>query len=730
MLLAGARTPDEALLSGAATGLSGSTTTGPSERSQLMKLLVRSCLGWSTTVFLVVLVAKAAGADFYVVPSGNDAWPGTREQPFATLERARDAVRRARRSGELGAGGVTIWLRGGVYFRSGTFALTAEDSGSTGAPVNYLSPDGETPRITGGRDVNGFGPVTDGSVLRRLDSGARDHVLQVSLPAQGITDFGELQPRGFGRPRWPAALELFFRGSPMPLARWPNRGFSTIDAVPGTGGARDNKITTIGPPAAGFFYSGSRPSQWQDASDIWVHGYWAYDWADSYQKVASIDLRLNLIKTSPPAVSFGFRPGQRFYYLNILEELDEPGEWYLDRQTGILYFWPPAPIREGDVSVSIVSEPLVILSQADYINLQGLTFECGRSDGLRVIGGTGNTVQGCTIRNLGEVAVMVEGCPQAAVRDCEITQTGEAALWLRAGDLATLAPGGLEAVNNNIHSFARWCRCYQPAILIGGVGNHIAHNHFSYGPHEAIQLNGNNHVIELNEIDHVCYETGDAGAFYMGRDWTYQGNILRYNCFHDIQGVGGGANAVYLDDLASGTTVFGNIFYNTLRGVYISGGRDNRVENNIFVDCHPAVMLDDKGLSKVPYVEQFESTEMKQLLQAMHPDQPPYRTNYPDLAKIEKYYAAGRDVPPGRNVIYRNIAWEGEWLKYVTQSQNVAAYASVSRNLVGVDPKFVDPAAIDFSLEPGSPAFRLGFETIPLDSIGLIKKPGSPSPRQ
>ena len=130
----------------------------------------------------------------------------------------------------------------------------------------------------------------------------------------------------------PAALELFFKDQPMTLAQWPNAGFEKIAGTPDA--ARDEHGGTLGKLAAGFNYEGDRPQRWADTNDIWIHGYWAYDWANSYEHVASIDTQKRLIKTDPPHGNYGFRTGQRFYFLNILEELDEPGEWYLDRKTG------------------------------------------------------------------------------------------------------------------------------------------------------------------------------------------------------------------------------------------------------------------------------------------------------------------------------------------------------------------------------------------------------------
>ena len=118
-------------------------------------------------------------------------------------------------------------------------------------------------------------------------------------------------------------------------------------------------------------------------------------------------------------------------------------------------------------------------------------------------------------------------------------------------------------------------------------------------PHTAAFFLGNDHILEFNEVYRVCVETGDAGAFYIGRDWTQRGNVVRYNYFHDLAATMEAIVAVYLDDMACGTTVFGNIISRVHLGVLIGGGRDNIVENNIFLDCPLAISLDNESLAVV-----------------------------------------------------------------------------------------------------------------------------------
>ncbi len=646
----------------------------------------------------------------YVATNGNDHWSGRlpvakadgTDGPLATVERARDEIRNIKRAGPL-KGGVTVYIRGGVYEMSGALRLTKQDGGSAKAPIVYRAYKDESVRLIGGKAVTGFKPVTDPAVLDRIDEAARGKVLQVDLKGLGITDYGKLMRRGFGCPVHPAALELFFQDRPMTLARYPNEGWLKIKSAPG--GKQGGKFT----------YEGDRPKRWSRADDVWVHGYWTHDWADTYEKVASIDTGTRTIATVPPHGAYGYTPGKRFYLHNLLEELDAPGEWYLDRKTGILYFWPTAPIEQHKVYVSILGT-LVSMEGTSHVTLRGLTLEYCRGTAVVIRGGSHNRVAGCTLRNVGSYAASVGGGTENGVVGCDIYNTGDGGIGLSGGNRKTLTPGKNYAENNHIHHFSRWSRTYRPAVGISGVGHRISHNLIHNGPHTGIQGGGNEHLIEFNEIHSICQETGDVGAFYIGRDWTQRGNVIRHNFFHHLRGpYTHGAMAVYLDDAASGATIYGNVFYKASRAAFIGGGRDNTVENNIFVDCEPSVHIDTRciGWAK-KYAVKGGSWNMRPKLDAVNYKEPPYSTRYPTLPKILE------DEPllPKGNVVVRNVSYGGRWMDAPEIARKLA---TIKDNLVDAEPGFVAPARMDFQLADDSPAYKLGFKRIPIEKIGLVK---------
>jgi hypothetical protein len=653
-----------------------------------------------TTCLLALASQDLFAARLHVATNGRDTNPGTKAKPFATLERARDEVRRLKASGSLPSDGITVEVRAGVYELSRPLELTDQDSGRAGAPVVYQARKGDSVRLMGGRVVTGWTPVTDPAVRARLEEKARDQVRQADLRTLGIKDLGDVVARG-------KRLELFFQDQPMTVARWPNSGFITITDVRGP--TEVDIRGTKGRKEGLFTYDGDRPNRWGAEPDIWVHGYWFWDWAEQRHPVASVDTAKHLITVKPPYHSYGYRKGQWFYAFNLLAELDRPGEWYLDRRTGILYFWPPAPLEHGQAVVSVIPT-LVQMRNASYVTIRGLVLEACRATAIEMSGGRGNLIAGCTIRNTGQEAVNVTG-QDSGVVGCDIAETAGGGITLNGGDRASLTPAKLYADNNHIHHFSRWDRVYQPGISLGGVGNRATHNLIDNAPHMAIGFSGNDHLIEFNEIHSVCYESNDAGAIYAGRDWTMRGTRIRNNYFHHISGFAQrGCVGVYLDDQFSGTEITGNVFYKVTRAAMIGGGRDCTIANNIFVDCMPATHVDARGLGWA--AGGFEG--LKDSLNAVPSKRPPWSTRYPKLVTL----LDEQPMSPVGNVLTRNICVRGRWGDFESKAKPLITFRD---NLLDQDPLFVDAARQNFQLRDDSPAFKLGFERIPLERIGLYR---------
>jgi len=682
------------------------------------------------------------GREFYVSPDGDDANPGTKARPFATLEKARDAVRQLKKESSLPAGGVAVYLRKGTYRRRASFELSEVDSGAADAPIVYRSYPGEKVVVSGGVEVRGFRPVTDRDAPKRLPKEARAHVVVLDLKAAGVDDFGSIKPRGFGLEPVPAHLELFFNDKPMQLARWPNpvgkiaKDYTTVAGLIG-----ENLCDFHGKQmdmTDGFLYRDDRHARWRNEPDGWLFGYWARWYAARYLKIASIEPDKKIIRLGGPGTYHhppkhrkgGFVSGAPYFGINLLCELDSPGEWYLDRDSGMLYFWPPSPVEKGRAVVSLLEEPLVTTQQASHVVFRGITFEAGRADAVIIHGGEDVLLAGCIIHNMGNWAVIIDGGKGHGVIGCDIAYTGDGGVSLKGGDVKTLTPSGHFVENCHIHHFDRWNRAgYQSGVILEGVGCRVSHNLIHDGPHQAVRLKENDHVFEYNEVHDTPYEAREMGTYYMyGRDRVLgeRGNIARYNYFHHVpytraleKGfVGGGRPVFHIDHMNGGMTIYGNIFNSveSSSGAFFSGGRENMLENNIFYRCVTGITLGDRSFV---YAAENKPPRCRidNYLRRMQYDRPPWSVRYPQLAKL-----LDKENPalPENNLVARNISVKvATFLRVVPVARESA---TIENNWDGPDPGFADPEKGDFAIRPDSPVFGvIGFDQIPVERIGLYR---------
>ena len=666
---------------------------------------------------LVNSASSGAATNIFIAPDGGITNAGTLQSPFASLEQARDALRLAQQDGDLPAGGVTVWLRGGVYARTNTFDLTSADSGTASAPISYRAWPGETVRIHGARLVapEWFTEVTNGSpAWARLDAGARGHVLHADLVAHGITDFGTLRKRGFGSSSTLAAAELFFDGAPQQLARWPDVGENSADATNGWAFTLKPTATT------NFTYSGSRPERWGQAEELWFHGFWVELWADDHVKASSVNTNSRLV-TLALAPVYGVTNNMPYYAENLLEEITLPGEWYLNRSTGILYFWPPAGPAGHETYLSMLEVPLARLTGVRQVTLRDLTFEMTRGDLLAITGGDNDRVLHCTLRNAGDYAAKISGS-RNGVCGCEIAGTGDGGVVLSGGDRATLTGAGNYVRNCTVHGFSRWTWTYAPGVNASGVGQTVSHNLFYDAPHSAILPgSGNYNLYELNEIRDVCRWSSDAGAIYGGGDLGSYGTIVRHNFIHHIAGgfgTGCGTHGIYMDSCGSGFDVFGNVCYRISHfGIQHNGGRDVLMQNNVLVQCGDGLFTDAIGVSW--WIA--GGSNVWASLQAQ-----PYRGSiwsnaFPQLAVVPTNWAAvvsGNWLAPQGSVFSRNIGCSNTvWIK--NNDNATSYYREVANNLPNSAPLFVDEANLDLTLRTNSPAFTIpSFQDIPFRQIG------------
>jgi len=653
--------------------------------------------------------------EYFVAPQGNDANPGTREKPFATLENARDALRALKAKGAL-PGPVCVSLMPGEYPVARTFELTAADSGTEAAPIVYRADKKGSAVLYGGRRLDRFIPVTDPVVLGRLPAKARGKVFQCDLKDAGITDYSPLTERGCGVRQPPATLEVFFNGTPLTLARWPNAGFVNGGKIIEPGSKRAGK-------ASMFTYLDDRHARWSNAEDGWLFGYFRHGWADRTLKIEAIDTKAKQVTCAAYEDLWGesmkpvqwFNQGRiKYFAFNLLEELDQPGEWYLDRKIGILYCYPPAELAKAVVEIGMLSVPMLTLTQVSQVRLEGLVFDLSRADCMSLQDCEGCLVAGCTVKRFAGSGISIHGGRRDGILGCDLYSLGRGATEVIGGDRKTLTPAQHFVENCLMHSLGRLDHTYVPGIGMTGVGIRAAHNRFYDCPSSAIRFDGNDLLMEYNQAERVVLESEDQGAMETYGNPTFHGNVLRFNSFAFIgprtpmEGSPFRAG-IRLDDAICGTLVYGNIFFQASQGfggVNINGGRDNVMDNNIFAECAKGITGNYdanneqwKGLGTHPA---FIMSEL-------------YLKRYPDLLRLHQQ--------PALNCAWRNVFWKCGPL-FTTYDQPSANKFDLLANAVYAarDPGFVDAAKGDFRLKRNAELFRrISFRPIPVEEIGLYQ---------
>ena len=711
---------------------------------QLNKHLLRMLLA----LLPFASVVTASAAEYFVGPTGKDTNPGTRAKPFATLERARDEIRKLKLAGPLSKP-VQVLLRAGVYELPQTFQLGPEDSGAASTPVVYRAYGKEKATLSGGRTVSDWQPY-------------KGRILKADMGIQGLKDVSFRQ--------------LFCDSKRQVLARYPN--FDSGNPVTGGWLYVDGDLIPMyknieNESRRTFQYKAGDFHQWSLPGEVEVMVFPRYNWWNSLVSISSID-RSNRVITLAENAAFSIRPNDRYYFQNALQELDSPGEWYLDRKSGTLYFWPPADVSSVRVCVPAL-QTLIMMKGAQFVSFRGLILEC--ADGTAVILEDCDhcLIAGSTIRNVGSRAIryleagisILGGTHNGAIGN-DIYEVGGAGISLSGGNRETLAPAENYADNNWIHHTGVYCK-QGVGVNINGVGNRISHNLIHDCPSFGILWNGNDHVIEFNHVHHIALETDDGGAIYCFQvDWTKRGTEIRYNFVHDVIGFGQTDGkwtrphmnwGIYLDDGTCGTHVFGNIVARTVTGgVHVHGGRDNMIENNILLDAtetqmiyngyltgmHPVPMMTEtwKKFSGTPVYEKYPGYHeltislenawqmagnkfLRNIICYTNPKATLYAAWGPrenlQISQTESDYNLiwHDDLPPSVKVWWLknpgNLEWS-EWKKLGFEQHSALA-----------DPLFVNRASDDYRLKPGSPAFTMGFKTIPVSKIGLYKDPNRAS---
>ena len=655
----------------------------------------------------------------YVATDGNDQWSGRLDAPnsrrsdgpLATLERARDAIRQLKRDGRL-HGPVEVLVRGGMYFLKAPFVLTPADSGTAEAPITYGAYGDENPILSGGRPIHGW----------KKGSGP---LWTVELP--------EVKAG-----RW-YFRQLFINGRRATRARQPNQGYlrvaGLVDAKPG---ARWNEGVDR------FRFAPGDIHPWRDLSNTEVVVF--HSWNTSRVRIAEVNEREAIVRFTGRTIfrPLAWDPEQRYYVENARELLDAPGEWYLDRQTGVLTYWP---LEGEDMTTAECIAPVLtelVRFQGDpdrsrfveYVRLVGLSFQ--HADWTLGPQGYGDPQAAVTI----PAAVMADGVCHGLIRRCEIAHVGRYGLWLRRGckhnrieqnHIHDLGAGGVRLgeahmaktdvaessdnriANNYIHDGGH--------VYAAGVGfwlAHASHNVFEHNEihsfdYSGISLGWNwgeqptrtlHNTIQFNHVHHVMRGvlSDGAGIYTLG---TQTGTAIRNNLFHDVwpyMGRPAMAWGIYFDQGSNGLTVENNVVYHTLTGGLMGTGKPSiTVRNNVF------------ALSAWQAAWRYAWT---------HEPAGIVEKNIFYLTQGELFHPGhGRDDT--KTVWDSNLYWrtDGRPLEFYDEPFAAWQARGMDRHGLVADPRFVDPVRFDFRLRPDSPAFELGIQSIDTSRCGIVEPP-------
>jgi hypothetical protein len=396
-------------------------------------------------------------------------------------------------------------------------------------------------------------------------------------------------------------LEVYYEDKAMPISRYPKTDFMHIKNALGKTAIYHLKVNQNGSEEGVFTCDDEIVKNWGEEKDLLLVGYWYNDWATQRHTIKKLDTETGIIEVNEPYHIYGYRDGPtwynepnggHFYAINVFSELKNPGEWCINRAEGKLYVIP----YENQEYINIsVCEDIFLIDSRNNIEIKNIIFEQCRKTGVMVTNSRDIKVDNCIVKNVGAWGLLGENCNNTAFTNCLVHNTGGGGIGLSGGDRNTLTSSENKIINNTIHDVARWHKMCLPAIEITGVGGLVAENIMYDLPHIALMFQGNNHIIEKNEMYNACYEANDAGVVYCGRDYSCRGNIIRYNNIHDCTGFESrGCNGLYFDDGMSSAEVYGNVITNLQIGILLAGGRDFKIYDNTLFDCDISLFMDER----------------------------------------------------------------------------------------------------------------------------------------
>jgi len=674
-------------------------------------------------ILLVLLALPVSGGTrkhtvFYVSPRGNDSWTGKapspaaegQDGPFRTLRRARDAIRRLK----VHRGGlrrpVTVFLRGGTYRPQTPLTLEPRDSGTLRCPVTYRAYRDEDPVLSAGLRVNEW---------READNHQNGELW--TAPA----------------PRNLTIRQLWVNGDRAIRARHPNAGYLAIETVP------DAKGQSWREGQRRFHFAKGDIPEWKDMDEGCVTA--MCRWVDSHLPIEGVNREKNTLEFSKESV-FKLEAGDPYYVEGVRGALDQPGEWWLDKENHKIYYIPrPGDELESTTAVvpGSMSTPLRLKGAPkgqgyiQHVQFRGIEFShtgwwfddersgftqasVGAPASVYATGARHCTFRGCRFTHLGTYAVELgPGCRHNVITGCEMADM--AGGGVKIGSTQSYSNKKLQSAHNavrncHIHHGGQQLHSAVGVWVGKSYENEIQHNHIHDFYYSGISVGwswgyskslSRDNTIRSNHVHHLGRRSDGDGPILddMGAIYTLgvqPGTEITGNLFHDIRAHGYGGWGIYPDEGSSKMLIEDNIVYDTTHGgLHQHYGQYNLVRNNVFA-----------------------YSENRQVRLSRLDDNLSF-TFWGNIV----FYSRGALLGPGydnkqwstdRVRFQKNIYWRTDGDVYFRVGGDKLSFhewqqkGHDTRSRV-VKPRFVAPKERDFRLKEDSPAFEMGFEPIEVD---------------
>ncbi len=524
----------------------------------------------------------AEDIELYVSPTGNDNADGSFEAPFKTIEKALETAKQSEAN-------AVIYLRGGIYNISDTIKINDFKN------LTVKSCEGEEAVLIGGTELT-FTNNADSTQLQRLDSSVRSKIVVADI--SGI-EIGEFTQAGWDLPFKHSKAVLTKNGKTQTLARYPDSGYIEAGTV--------NSVSTS---EVNFNYTGTEPETWQWNDNIYI-------WSFFGTEYGGIDINISEISTADKAINvkgdvYGTpKDGFKYYFFNVFEELNAQGEYYIDEENELLYYYPEDGYNTERMILGSTYSTLMRIEESDNVKIENIIFEGGRENAIEINNCINTIVRNCDIQGFGMNGVEIVGGFKCGVENSEISHIGADAVKLSAGDMYTLTPARHFVRGCDIHDFSERKTSYTSAVTMSGDGFEISANAIHSSPHMGLYLRASDVEIYSNNFYDLVQNAKDAGAIYAVDTYTRRGVDIYDNVFENIYNryepdAFANVKCIYLDNYTSGWTVHNNIFKNSDEGIHMNGGRENEFYDNVFVNMNSAMNIQNiNGLNftSAPYYQ-------------------------------------------------------------------------------------------------------------------------------